>query len=535
MEKESFENEEIAKIFNEYFICIKVDREEMPHLDSYYQRLYEKVKGKVGGWPLSVFMSSNQEPFYLATYIPPTKRSYHEGIDTLLEKLHKSYANDFSSIQESIHKIKTANVIEKKLLDTKDVNISTDTLTESFLKSYDGIYSGFGRHKKFPEAAKISLMMDIAVLTQDKELNDKSLAILDVMALRGLYDHIEGGFFRYAVDAAWEIPHFEKMLYNQAELIPLYVRAYKQTSNTLYKDIVIETITMLDEKFLSKNLYFSASDADTKGKEGEYFLFTSKEVRDALLNNPHAQELEESLEFTINGNFEGRVHLNFYTQTRPKGFNDFRNKLSKIRKKKDFPFIDKKINTAWNAMMIEALYSAAIIDPKYEKKADAHLESLKDFLFIKGELFHQSLLGVEPKQKGILEDYSFLISALLSGYEISFKREYLDFAEYLLLKAKSKFYKNGFWYLSDDGLHIKADLRDKYYTSALAKMTQSIIKLAALKASFAYDTLAQDTLKTMNLEIQTSQSNTPASAKAFLMQEYGLVTLKSSLDNLQGK
>ena len=532
MAEESFEDKEIAELFNKYFIPVKVDREEMPHLDSYYQRVHLKVKNRVGGWPLSVFLTHDKKPFYVATYIPKTKKPYHEGLDTLLPKIYKKYRDKSILVKKEIHKIETLMSAPVKILSGKNSKVSTQTLSESLHESYDEIYSGFGRGKKFPEASKLSLIMDLAVLTQDEELENMSYEMLDVMALRGLYDHIEGGFFRYTVDAAWEIPHFEKMLYNQAELIPLYVKAYKKTGKKLYKNVVIETIEMLDKRFLKDNLYYSASDADSNHKEGEFFIFSTDEIKSSLAKNRYSKEISQSLEFSKYGNFEGKVHLNFYTADRPKGFEEFRDKLKNIRETKEFPFIDKKINTAWNSMIIEALYIASKIDKKYAKKADLHLETLKEFMFDRGELYHQSLVGLKPQQKGLLEDYSFFISALLNGYGIDFKEKKLDFAEYLLVKAKENFYRDGIWYLSADGLKIQADMQDKYYPSPLAKMLQNIIKLASLKSSFKYDKLSLDTLEWIDAEIEESQSNSPASAKAYLMQKLGVVTLKSSKENL---
>ncbi len=533
MAKESFENEEMAKLFNAYFICIKVDREEMPHLDSYYQEMYKKVKGRIGGWPLSIFLSADKKPFYLAAYIPPTIKSYHEGLDTLLPKLYTMHTYNYSEVKIQSEKITQLMNTKTKHLESKNANISTTTLSESFEENYDSIYSGFGRRKKFPESSKLELMMDIALLDNSKEFEVISIEMLDVMALRGLYDHIGGGFFRYTVDVAWEIPHYEKMLYNQAELIPLYVRAYQQTKKELYKNIVVETIAMLDKRFLYDNSYFSASDADTNHVEGDFFLFSTQEIEKALKKNTYEKELRESLDFSVNGNFNSKVHLNFHTNDRPKGFNAFKKELLSIRKTKEFPFIDKKINTAWNSMMIKALYNASSIDKSYAKKADAHLKRLEDLMFRKGELYHQNMPKNTPTQLALLEDYSFLISALLSAYEVDYKKERLDFAVYLLEKAKQKFYKNGTWYLSDDDLHIKADMKDKYYTSPLGKMLQNIIKLASYKASFKYDSLAQESLKNLNEEIQKNQSDTPASARAFLMQNIGMVTIKSSQRNLQ--
>ena len=533
MARESFENEDIARLFNKYFISIKVDREEMPHLDSYYQELHVKLKKRVGGWPLSAFLTHDKKPFYVATYIPPAKEHFHEGLDTLLPRIYKEYTTNYMSVLKQAEDIESIMKKPTQIIKNNKADISAKTLSESIKKSYDDIYSGFGRGKKFPEASKLELMMDLAIINRDKELEKKSLEMLDTMVLRGIYDHVEGGFFRYAVDAAWEIPHFEKMLYNQAELIPLYVRAYLLTDKKLYKDVVAETIDMLDKRFVKKSLYYSSSDADTNHKEGEYFIFSTENIEKALLKNRHVEELKEALEFTILGNFEGKVHLNFYTQDRPEGFNKFKIELAKFRKIKEYPFIDRKINTAWNAMMIQALYSASLIDEKYAKKADKHLEALKNFMFNRGELYHQSLIGLQPTQLALLEDYSFLISALIEGYEVDFSDDKLAFAEYLINKAMRKFYKNKIWYLSDDKLRIKAGMNDKYYTSAVANMAQNLIKLASLKASFKYEKIAISTLESLNSKIEKSQSNTPSSAIAFLMQSIDVVTLKNNKETLK--
>ena len=532
MARESFENEKIAQEFNKYFVSIKVDKEEMPHLDSHYQELHQKVKNRTGGWPLSIFMSGDKKPFYITTYIPPQRESYSEGLDTLLSRLGQKYQRDFKAVQADIKEIE--ELLKRPRQESIDAaqDISVTTLSNSISKSYDTIFGGFGRRKKFPEASKLSLMMDIALINDDEKLLSNSLQMLDTMALKGLYDHVGGGFYRYTVDAAWEIPHFEKMLYNQAELIPLYLRGYSLSSKELYKRVVIESIDMLDYRFLHNSLYFSASDADSNHQEGEFFLFTPAQVKDALKNNPHAKEIEESLEFTIEGNFEGKVHMNFYTNDRPKGFKEFKSELLKVRKTKEYPFIDEKINTAWNALMIEALYKASLIDNKYKDKADKHLSALKELMFERGELYHQTIGADKPTQLGFLEDYSFLISALIAGYEVDYQEEKLDFAEYLLNRAKSKFYRDGIWYLSDDEMKIKAKLKDKYYTSSLSKMAQNIVKMASLKESFRYEKLAITTLKSINAELRFKQGDAPAAAAAFLMQNLKVVSLKSKKENL---
>jgi len=528
MAKESFTNKDIAKKLNKDFISIKVDREEYPQIDSYFQELYFKVNHKRVGWPLNVFLTSDKTPFFISGYLPAKKESYSEGLDTLLPKIAYKYHHDFKSIQDDIKKIRHANKAKK----TSSSKISKQTLIKSLYKNYDSENSGFGNGRKFPEAARLSLMMDLGFLNQDKKLLKYSYDMLDNMALRGLYDHVEGGFYRYSTDSSWEIAHFEKMLYNQAELLPLYSRAYYKTGKKLYKDIVKETIAMLESKFLKDNVYYSASDTDSNGKEGDYFTFTQEEIKNALLNNPYKEEIYDALGFVVEGNFHSKVHLGFDGDSRPKGFNIFRKELLKIRDKKKYPFIDKKINTAWNSMMIEALYKASSIDIRYKKQADISLKALSDMMFDKGELYHQTILGKKAKQKGLLEDYSFFISALISAYEVDYDKDKLNFAIYLLSKAKEKFYKDGVWYLSDDNMNIKDSLVDKYYTSPVAKMIQNIIKLSALEESFEYEKLAILSLKNINSQLSLKQSDAPASATAYLMQQLNVVTLKSDKNNL---
>ncbi|WP_373036721.1 thioredoxin domain-containing protein [Sulfurimonas sp.] len=533
MAKESFENKAIAELFNKYFVCVKVDREEMPHLDSYYQQLHLKVKKRSGGWPLSAFLTYEKKPFYIGTYIPANQEHFHEGLDTLLPKIYYRYKNDYKDVLKEAEYMESLMNKAQKTIKNDNAKISLDTLSSSIQESYDDIYEGFGRNKKFPEASKLALMMDLALLKNNEKLQKKSLDMLDAMAMRGLYDHVEGGFFRYSVDAAWEIPHFEKMLYNQAELIPLYVRAYLTTKKELYRNVVKESIEMLDRRFVKDKLYYSASDADTNHEEGTYFTFTTDEIEQALKNNPYAPALKESFYFDEFGNFKSKVHLGFTSNDRVKGFKKFKEELLKMRKTKEYPFIDKKINTAWNAMMIEALYKASVLDKKYAKKADEHLESLLAYMFEREELYHQALIGTKPTQLGLLEDYSFLISALLAAYEVEFDEDKLSKAEYFLNEAKRKFYRDGIWYHSDDKLGIKADINDKYYTSPLSRMIQNILKLASLRTSFRYEKLAVKTLESQNALIEKEQSNAPAASIAFLMQKERVVTIKNNKESLK--
>ncbi len=518
MEKESFSNKEIAKLFNKYFVAIKVDREELPDIDAYYQNVFLKMHHRSCGWPLSLFMSPEKKVFYSAGYLPATKKSYSEGLETLLPrlgKLYKSNSKEYKTLKKKTELLINAPAVYTK---QKSGKISLQTLKNSLLKEYDDIYGGFGNSKKFPEVSKLTLMLNVALLSRDKELENSVYETLDTMALRGLYDQVEGGFFRYSVDAAWEIPHFEKMLYTQAELIPLYTRAYLLTKKELYKNVVVETIAMLERHYKKKNLYYSASDADS-GEEGAYFLYSKQEIA------------KTSLEFV--DNFEGKMHINIYNDKRPKDFTKIQKTLQKFRNKRAYPFIDKKINTAWNSMMIEALYSASVIDGNYAKQAEKTLQALTNLMYNNHTLYHQTILGAKPRQEALLEDYSFLIGALLEGYEVDYDTQKLAFAEYLLQKAKTLFYKDGVWYLSQSKLGIKAGLIDKYYISPLAKMLQNIVKLAILKESFRYEKLANSILISLEPQLQEKLALTPALATSYLMQKKQIVLLKSNRKNLE--
>jgi len=237
------------------------------------------------------------------------------------------------------------------------------------------------------------------------------------------------------------------------------------------------------------------------------------------------------LGFVTDGNFHDRVHLNFYTNSRPKGFYYFQKALRMIQSKRTFPFVDKKINTAWNAMMIEALYKASYIDEKYAKMADTTLAALERMMLREKELYHQSVPNHTPTQKGLLEDYAFFIGALLASYEHNYDFSKLQEAQYLLFKAKEKFYENGIWYLSEKK-QIKAGVDDKYYTSAVSKMIRNIIQIAALQESLRYSSFAQKSLNLLLDELYSKVADTPALARDYLMQTKGFIVIKSKKSNL---
>jgi len=535
MAHESFEDEAIAKLINESFIAIKVDREELPHLDKYYQNVHILLKKRSGGWPLTAVLTEDTKPFFVATYLPPTDNYNIEGLDRLLPRLADEYKNNRDSV------VTQAGVIENKMkaidrAELKPVPIDlsiTGEVYKGLQKQFDEVYYGFARRPKFPESSKISLLFDLDALGV-QGAREMALKVLRAMALHGLYDQVEGGFFRYSVDAAWEIPHFEKMLYTNAQLIPLYVKAYKLTGDALYKQVFTETIAMVEERFQDRGVYFSASDADTGGREGAYFIYTYEEMISSMqsLQEKEKEALIDVLDLSEFGNFEEYTHINFYDEKRPLGFEKIRGFLKEIRKNRAYPFIDRKINTAWNAMMIEALFSASSLDRKYQILAEKKMMSLLGKMYKKGVLYHQGLGGKEPVQKALLEDYAFLISALLHGYEENLDTQYLLLAKTLSDEAIKKFYDGKFWYLSDDGIKVHADMLDKYYTAPRNKILMGLLNLASLSGERKYLSIVQKSLNTKSAFLDKSPASFSSAMQVLLRQKKGYVTLKAQKRSL---
>ena len=505
MERESFTDKEVAKLLNRYFVSIKVDKEELPFVDAYYQRLFKQLKHRYGGWPLSIFMTPSKRVFYMAGYIPKYKKYGQEGFMHLLPRLHTLY-HDKKRLDEQIAKYMQA-VSE----DTAAKKPKLIELKRAFLTAYDDIYGGFGTSAKFPQPQKLQLLLDVASALHDKELKEAFFTSLDAMATKGIYDSVDGGWFRYSVDASWEIPHFEKMLYSEAELIELYARAYRTRPKALYKKVVVETVAMLDEHFRSdEGVYYSASDAESDGREGGYYTFTPKELQQALKGVQDAKALKAALDDLL-PNFDERIHISLESSSRPKGFKRLREKLHNIRKKRTFPFVDRKINLAWNAMLAETLYKASFVKPDYTKKADFIMMILQKSLFDKGRLYHYMIDGKRVQQSELLEDYSFFAGALLAKYEKELDGESLHFAKYLLLHARDTFYKNGTFVLDNSGFDVKASLDDKYYTSAYGKYMLDLVQYCHLSGEKRMCGFAKELLKKLPLGIDT-----PAATRAFL-------------------
>ena len=502
MEEESFTNEAIAKLLNDSFVSIKVDREEYPQLDKKYQKFYMDVYSKRGGWPLSIFLSPLGEVFHLATYIPPDSGYGSLGMMNILSSFATFQETNttqieqrISAYQDAVHKNSTSKNMSKKL------NFKVmDATVNAIAKIFDRKNGGFNFRPKYPEASRLALLLDIYKLSGNKEALHMAEYTLKKMAQSGLYDQIGGAFFRYTPDEEWQTPHFEKMLYTNAELVSVYVTLYEMTKNRLYKKVVDETIAQMEKNFMKEGVYLSASDADSNGEEGGYFIYEYVKVKKDLLSlGLTLGEVEEVLAYLSieeDGNIDGDFsHTHITSDIIPPKLGEAKAYLSEVSAKRAFPFVDEKIITSWNAMMIKALFRASRLDVKYLSLAKERLSSLLIMLRKRDVLYHQVLLGKKPKQKALLEDYAFLMDALIEGYTQTYDKQYLQLLEVLAKESIEKFYRSKIWYMSNDGIEAEANFDDRYYTSELSLMLENLVRLSSLTEELDYREIVKETMR----------------------------------------
>lgn len=536
MARESFNDKRVAKLLNKYFVSIKVDKEEMPQIDKKYQRIYEKIYHKKGGWPLSVFLTEDLKPFYMGKYIPKEDGYGSPGLIKLLQKFSKMYQKDRSSIYKLVkdmikkyhHKQRIENNLQTNLIKTAISNIK---------KSFDKKYKGFGKGAKYPESSKINLLMDYYKVYKDKQSLKIALQTLKAMQKSSIYDVISGGFFRYTTDRAWQSPHFEKMLYSNAQIISSYAKAYHLEKNQYFKEVIEKSIDEFDKHFTNKNgLYYSASDAESNSKEGGYYIFRYQDILHKLLSKgikkSDALKTLKYLDIEQDGNYDSEYALPFIKgDKKPKNFTKIIKIIQTVKEKRDFPFLDKKIITSWNAMMIKAKLQASYIKHSYKKEAMKSLDNLLSLMQKNDILYHQALDGKKPLQKGFLEDYAYMIDALLYAYEITLKNSYLKKASILNNTAIKNFYKKGKWYLSSDKL-VLADGDDTYYSAPLSMMLKNILTLSTFESSLKLKKIFEKSISEFYHNMINNSGKYAQMINDLLRYKKGIILIKSSKSNL---
>jgi uncharacterized protein len=445
MERESFENESIAAIMNRHFICIKVDREERPDLDEIYMAATVAMNNGQGGWPMTVFLTPDQEPFFAGTYFPPEDRWGRPGFGTLLKKIADYWEKDAAGVRtqakEMTERLKGDGRIPSPISVSESV---LDDAVTQFKEDFDKTYGGFGGAPKFPPAAGLSLLLRCYRRSGDAHTLAMVTKTLDMMAAGGIYDHIGGGFARYSTDTRWLVPHFEKMLYDNALLARVYVEAYQVIKNPDYRRVACEVLDyILREMTGPTGGFYSATDADSEGVEGKFFVWQPAEVQAAVGNEEDARRYCALYDITEKGNWEhasipNRLRslsdvareLNLTSDEVLETADRVKPLLYRARQRRVPPGLDDKVLTAWNGMMLSAMAEAARVfgETRYR---DAAIQTadflLKTHVQSDGRLLRTSREG-RAHLDAYLEDYAYLAEGLIDLYEAGAPERYLQAA-----------------------------------------------------------------------------------------------------------
>ena len=446
MAHESFDDADIAAVMNRHFINIKVDREERPDLDDIYQKSAQVFTGRSGGWPLTMFLTPDQEPFYGGTYFPPVPRDSLPAFPDVLRGVIEAYRSHPDEVRKNIERVKTG------LYRISTPKSLTEPLTDQLLDQagrelgswFDAVHGGFGESQKFPTVPPLNLMLRQSVRKADSSFREKVLHQLRTMAAGGIYDHVGGGFHRYAVDAAWKVPHFEKMLSDNAQLVRLYLDGWRLTKEERFREVVEETLEYVRREMTHPDgAFFSAQDADSEGREGAFFVWTPDEI-EAVLGRELGGEYCRLYGVTPEGNFEGKNVLNRVGDVRGADesvLKAARMKLLATRNMRAKPQRDDNIVTSWNAMMISALFdaSAAFGAAAYRAAAEKSLTFLLDYAFVHGRVC-RTVVGHQGRLNGYLDDVAWLATALLDAFEATGHRWYLDQARDITESLLSHFW-----------------------------------------------------------------------------------------------
>jgi len=504
MENEVFENETITDYLNEHFISIKVDKEERPDIDKHYQEVHLLLNRRAGGWPTSIFATPENKPFYAATYIPPEPVERNMGFLQLIKIIAPKIAENDAKLFQNADEIQEYLKPEERPSEARPLQLTiVDTFLKQVAHNYEPAYGGFSIAPKFPQVSTLTALLNIIAIEQDTESEKMVRHTLSEMQRGGLFDLIDGGFCRYATDAQWLVPHFEKMGYDNGLLIELYTRASVVLDDDRFLTTAKESADFMLEKMAEADLFYSASDADTEGEEGRYFLYDYDEVVTLLRDNGYEKdmtnEITTALSLSPEGNFEGRNIIRLTLDTRPKWFAEVMGLLRTLREKRQYPFIDKKVQVSWNAMMVSALFVLSDLKPEYLEKATAHLKALLESMYIDDTLYHSTLIHKTPKVTAFLEDYAYLGRALIKAYESTFDETYLLLAQQFANSALMAFYEEGRWYFSKGEFITEAEITDSSYPGAVGVMVDLLLSLGALLdpkyRHFAFKSLEYYSLK----------------------------------------
>jgi len=518
MEHESFEDDSVAKLLNDSFISIKVDREELPEIDHLYMSVCQAMTGG-GGWPLTIVMTPSKEPFFAGTYFPKDKRGGRSGLFQILPMIADAWTSKRQDIMTSVGQVK--NYLNRINSKPSGDNFSTEMITnayDQFHNGFDKEYGGFYRAPKFPSPHNLIFLMRYHHSFNNKIALDMATKTLKQMRLGGIYDHIGFGFHRYSTDRHWLVPHFEKMLYDQAMIAMAYTEAYHITKDALFAQTAREIFTyVLRDMTATEGGFYSAEDADSEGEEGKFYIWSEQEIT-KILGEDNSKEFNEVFSITASGNFKDESsgketgfnipHLKDYTANGNNELETAREKLFNIREKRIHPLKDDKILTDWNGLMIAALAKAAIVldEPAYldaaEKAAEFVLHSIS-----KGERLLKRYRNGVAALDAHLDDYAFMSWGLLELYEATFATKYLSKSLDLMNIMVEDFWddKNGGFFLGSDQSE-KLIVRSKTaYDGAIPSgnsvAVMNMVKLTRITGNTKWAELAEKTFRVFSEDV----------------------------------
>ncbi|MGA2308566.1 MAG: thioredoxin domain-containing protein [Candidatus Bathyarchaeia archaeon] len=539
MEKESFEDAEVAELLNDAFVCIKVDREERPDLDSVYMKVCQQLTGS-GGWPLHIIMTPDKKPFFAATYMPRESRFGQVGMKELIPKVKELWTSRRNELLEQAVKVtRFLEETEKGSHETSAAEeLGASTMDEAYFqlsRSFDPSNGGFGNAPKFPSPHNLTFLLRYWKRTSDRgalEMVDKTLK---AMRLGGIYDQLGFGFHRYSTDAKWLLPHFEKMLYDQAMLTMAYAEAYQATGDEEFKQAARETITyVLRDMTDPAGGFYSAEDADSEGEEGKFYLWIEEEIRQ-LLPAEEAEFAIKIFDVEKDGNFEDAmtgkrtgnntlhleksptqiaIDMHNSPQDVQKRLDQVRKTLFDFRQKRVRPGRDDKILVDWNGLMIAALSKAAqaFDEPEYanaaKRAADFILNNMRDS---EKRLYHRYRDG-EAKVNGFLADYAFFVWGLVELYETVLDAEYLQRAVELTEMLMKHFWdeQRGGFYLTPDDADVTLVRGREIYDGALPSGNSvaclNLIRLAHMTGETQYEQKAAQLMRSFASAVSRAPS-----------------------------
>jgi uncharacterized protein len=525
MEHESFENEEIAKILNDHFVSVKVDREERPDLDQIYMASVQMISGH-GGWPMSVFLTPDLKPFTGGTYFPPDDRYGRPGFRRILLSLAQAWRERRSDVEAAADDV-TQHLQGIGQLEQTQADLNPDLLRNAarvLQRAYDPVHGGFGQAPKFLHTMDLRVLLRVAKRLNDPACLDVVTNTLNHMAMGGLYDHLGGGFARYSTDERWLAPHFEKMLYDNALMVVAYLEAFQATKDAFYSDVVTQTLDWVRREMTSpEGPFYSTLDADSEGEEGKFYVWTVAEV-ESVLGKTDAAVFNSAYNVVTSGNWDDPhapgtpKNILHRTKTfaqlakqhglgedRLRAFlGECRQKLFDAREKRVHPGLDDKTLTAWNGLMITACATAAQVldEPAYAQMA----AKAADFILTKmrtadGKLLRTWSRGREPKLNAYLEDYAYLLEGLMALYETTFEPRWIGQALELAVVMIDQFWDEegkGFYYTGRDHERLIArtkDPHDNATPAANAVATTALLRLVRLSGRNDLMDRAEETLR----------------------------------------